>query len=148
MRPSIRDEGMKLPPLSSACAGLENHPTRLSEVPPVRAQVALTLMPEKLLAVELSVMLARLAVATSVLRVMLVFRVAFNCTVTGPLDVSPTWACAVLAPARATAVAPTRARFTRAYMLYSNARGSGQPADKRLPGVHFRVGTQVQDMCQ
>src|SRR4051795_2168892 len=100
-RPSTFEEGMKLVPLASACAGVVNQPTRFSVVPPVRAQVAVTLMPLKLLLVELSVMLARLADGTSVLRAMLVFRVALRATVTGPLDVNPTWACTVVAPTRA-----------------------------------------------
>src|SRR5712691_12899387 len=127
-RPSTFEEGMKLVPFASACAGVVYQPTRFSVVPPVRAQVAVTLTPLKLLLLELSLMLARLTDGTSVLRAMLVFRVALSATVTGPLDVNPTWACKVVAPTRASAVAPASTRVTRC-IARLRSKGWGRSAD-------------------
>jgi len=77
--------------LVSACAGVANQPTRFTEVPAVRFQSVVRLTAEKLLAVELSVMLASVAVEVAGLTVRVAFLVAVRLTV-ALLERSPTWA--------------------------------------------------------
>src|SRR5687767_5240712 len=66
-RPSTRDEGMKSAPFARACAGVANHPIRMTDEPAVRFQSVVMPTGVKTFAFELSVMLG--SVATEVVGV-------------------------------------------------------------------------------
>src|SRR6185312_11734402 len=95
-------------PLASADAGVANQPTRRTEVPAVRFHAVVRFTLENALALELSVMLARVAVEALGLSVKVDSLVALSVTVAA-FDKRPTCASAVLAIARARTAAPARA---------------------------------------
>src|SRR4051794_26631075 len=90
-RPSTLDDGMKLAPLTSAWAGVANQPTSRTDEPAVKFHEVVRLTGVKSLAVELSVMLARVDVDAFGVTVSVAFLVAVKATV-APFDVRPTCA--------------------------------------------------------
>ena len=135
-RPSTFEEGIRSVPFTSACAGVANQPISRTEEPAVRFQSVVRLTGVNWLAVELSVMLARVAVATFVLTVRVAAFVAVSATV-ATFEVSPTWADAVLEPASTSAAVPTRAFFNRACIARLRAEVRSETTDR----------AEVQDTC-
>ena len=101
---------MKSVPLTRAWAGVANQPISRTEEPAVRFHAVVRLTGVKSLALELSVMLASVAVDALGLTVSVAALVAVRATV-ARFDVRPTWACAVSLPTRNQAAAPTTAFF-------------------------------------
>jgi hypothetical protein len=111
-RPSTFEDGIKSAPFTRAWAGVANQPTNWTEDPAVRFQAVVRLTALKLFAVELSVILASVAVEAFGVTVSEVAFVAVKATVAA-FDVNPTCAIAVLLLPSTRTAAPVTAFLRR-----------------------------------